>query len=546
MELSENKAFIQPIVHFLERNNKLPTSVGGARPKRSTTSNVEALLHIMQEGLQNMNCYAIGLFDLEDAYNRVHIPTLADKMIGFGISEVMTRWVLSMLDERRCHMRFGNWRSDAFKVSSGLPQGSPLSCVLFNIYTADIISWTKDEETDPFSYVDDIIISCVSESPVKAVEQLQIASDRLESWTVENRMRIQPDKVCWMLVTLRHVDRNQLSLRYAQEKVRQEKEVTYLGVVIDSRLSMLGHIANNINKAKKALGVIRYAAGQNIQLKSLVTLVRATIVSRLEYGLHLCCPISKTQFSKMDKVLNQSLRIISGAAQKTSGEALQFYLGFHSMEYYYKMRAGKELVRALTCVSHPLNALLREHRQVSVSWSTRKQGRTSSFRAESEGFEDALVWISKYGTYNDTIVLLTDSKSLVVRLKSGLVKESWVSLLDNLKSTLFITYIPGHAGITYNEAADHLAGQAKPIGHINLNTKDVSSRLREVLSDGEERKTWWSLSRLKDLGFSFGDGANCATRKTATKITTQHIMGLLTKNTLRVILRRGWPGRFIP
>ena len=346
----------------------------------------------------------------------------------------------------------------------------------------------------------------------------------------------------------------------------------------------------------------------------------------------------------MDKVLNQSLRIISGAAQKTSGEALQFYLGFHSMEYYYKMRAGKELVRALTCVSHPLNALLREHRQVSVrlkivqpwsrfaeniiekvtlsynimpdiwvpynkrklkvdfigdrnwresnpimnqavieeyitsikaniiiatdgslrdnttawagvvwknnrhfySWSTRKQGRTSSFRAESEGFEDALVWISKYGTYNDTIVLLTDSKSLVVRLKSGLVKESWVSLLDNLKSTLFITYIPGHAGITYNEAADHLAGQAKPIGHITLNTKDVSSRLREVLSDGEERKTWWSLSRLKDLGFSFGDGANCATRKTATKITTQHIMGLLTKNTLRVILRRGWPGRFIP
>ncbi|KXJ05978.1 RNA-directed DNA polymerase from mobile element jockey, partial [Exaiptasia diaphana] len=166
------------IVDFLERNNKLPTSVGGARPKRSTTSNVEALLHIMQEGLQNMNCYAIGLFDLEDAYNRVHIPTLADKMIGFGISEVMTRWVLSMLDERRCHMRFGNWKSDAFKVSSGLPQGSPLSCVLFNIYTADIISWTKDEETDPFSYVDDIIISCVSESPVKAVEQLQIASDQ--------------------------------------------------------------------------------------------------------------------------------------------------------------------------------------------------------------------------------------------------------------------------------------------------------------------------------------------------------------------------------
>ena len=61
-------------------------------------------------------------------------------------------------------MRFGTWKSECFEVSSGLSHGSPLSCVLFNICTADVIEWTQDDNTDSYSYVDDIAtsISCGS------------------------------------------------------------------------------------------------------------------------------------------------------------------------------------------------------------------------------------------------------------------------------------------------------------------------------------------------------------------------------------------------
>ena len=77
-------------------------------------------------------------------------------------------------------------------------------------------------------------------------------------------MRIQPDKVCWMLVTLRRVDRHLLSLTYAGETIRQEVEVMYLGQVIDCRLTIVTHISDNDSKAKKALGLIRYAAGWSL------------------------------------------------------------------------------------------------------------------------------------------------------------------------------------------------------------------------------------------------------------------------------------------
>ena len=146
---------------------------------------------------------------------------------------------------------------------------------------------------------------------------------------------------------------------------RKQTEVTHLGEVIDCRLTMVKHLEGNITKAKSALGLVRYAAGQNIQLSSLVKLVRATVLSRLEYRLHNCSPISKTQYANMDKILNQALRTISGATAKTSGEVIQFYLGFYSMEQVHVSKMAKEYVKALTTPTHPLQEELVQGKETN-------------------------------------------------------------------------------------------------------------------------------------------------------------------------------------
>ena len=77
-------------------------------------------------------------------------------------------------------MQFGRWKSNIFEVSSGPPQGSPLSSVLFNIYTADIVTTLKvDNGAKPFTYVDDVIAECTASTPREAVEGLQEASTKL-------------------------------------------------------------------------------------------------------------------------------------------------------------------------------------------------------------------------------------------------------------------------------------------------------------------------------------------------------------------------------
>ena len=75
-------------------------------------------------------------------------------------------------------------------------------------------------------------------------------------------------------------------------------------------------------------------------------------------------PISKTQLAKADRIPNQALNIISGATAKTSGDPIQFYLGFYSMEQVYVRKMAKEYVKALTTPIHPLQEELAWYREV--------------------------------------------------------------------------------------------------------------------------------------------------------------------------------------
>ena len=80
--------------------------------------------------------------DLEDAYNLVQLPILADKTLQLGIPVTCCDGSSEHLEKRRCMLKYGSWRSDWLTVRTGLPQGSPLSCVLFNIYTLNIARQT--------------------------------------------------------------------------------------------------------------------------------------------------------------------------------------------------------------------------------------------------------------------------------------------------------------------------------------------------------------------------------------------------------------------
>jgi hypothetical protein len=96
-----------------------------------------------------------------------------------------------------------------------------------------------------------------------------------------------------------------------------------------------------------------------------------------------------------------------------------------------------------------------------------------------------LAWIRWNALDNDRIAILTDSLSLVSTLEKGLLLESWWDVAMT-KVKLRVAYIPGHRGISFNERADMLAGEAEAFGELTRTPGYVLLEISTQMGQGEQ------------------------------------------------------------
>merc|ERR1712074_451506 len=67
-------------------------------------------------------------------------------------------WTGMALLSRKVALRVGSWSSEVQSIAPGLPQGSALSPVLFNVYTVGITSNQLEGPGRTLSFADDILV----------------------------------------------------------------------------------------------------------------------------------------------------------------------------------------------------------------------------------------------------------------------------------------------------------------------------------------------------------------------------------------------------
>jgi hypothetical protein len=144
------------ISHAVETHGLLPTSHFGAQKQRSA----EQALVLLQEQIftawRGRRVLSLISFDVKGAYNGVCKNRLLQRMKARGIQEDLLRWVEAFCSERTATIQINGQLSEAQSLpQAGLPQGSPLSPILFLFFNADLVQRQIDSQGGAIAFVDD-------------------------------------------------------------------------------------------------------------------------------------------------------------------------------------------------------------------------------------------------------------------------------------------------------------------------------------------------------------------------------------------------------
>ena len=138
--------------------------------------------------------------DINKAFDTVPKHLLIKKINNTQLHNNDKRWLANYLNGRQARVMHKHTHSNSKHLNNGIPQGSILSPILFNLFTHDL-PIPNSPNIKINTYVDDITITAQGHNIQVVAQQLQVYLIDLEKWLNENRMTASPQKSSITLLT---------------------------------------------------------------------------------------------------------------------------------------------------------------------------------------------------------------------------------------------------------------------------------------------------------------------------------------------------------
>lgn len=175
------------------------------------------------------------LLDIKAAFDSVWHNALIYKLIMLKFPKPIVCIIKSFLNSRTFRVHIGSTTSDIFEIKAGCPQGSCLSPILYNIYTADI------------PHLEDSTLSISATSYQNYNCHLTNFQNIIKKWKIV----VNSDKCQAIFFTRKRKNCYipQTNIVVNNRPVEWENNVKYLGIILDKKLTFRDHISYIVNKS---------------------------------------------------------------------------------------------------------------------------------------------------------------------------------------------------------------------------------------------------------------------------------------------------------
>ena len=276
------------------------------RKRYSCQSTLLNMIEHFKKSLDNGEYVACLSMDLSKAFDCLpHCLTIC-KLYSYGVSREACTLIASYLRGRKQRIKLGNSRSEWAELLKGVPQGSILGPLIFNIFLNDIFYFVSN--SDLYNYADDNCIS-VSHKDISVLSaQLENEAQVMAKWFADNSMKANADKFQGIILPGGRENKNvQISLGGVDIAFVQKIDV--LGVYIDGKLNFNEHVHRICSKASAQISALQRLTGL-VDYPSRKAIYTSFISSNFNY-----CPLvwfftSRESINKIDKIQERALRFV--------------------------------------------------------------------------------------------------------------------------------------------------------------------------------------------------------------------------------------------
>ena len=275
---------------------------------RKAYSSNHVLLRLIEEWkvlLDNKNFVGTVLMDLSKAFDCIPHDLLIAKLHAYGFSKNAITFFYSYLKRRKQKVKINDTESSSTFLISGVPQGSILGPVLFNIFINDLFLFIREAKLANFA--DDNTIYAGSNDLSSLLELLENEGNSAVKWFKNNNMIVNPEKFQAMILGQRNQEKHHLKIN--NQNIEAKTQVTLLGLVIDKELNFDNHISSICKKSSNqlnALGRIHHFLSQ----KEKKMMINTFIYSNFNYAPLAWHFSSRNSQKKIEKVQDRCLRLL--------------------------------------------------------------------------------------------------------------------------------------------------------------------------------------------------------------------------------------------
>nr|XP_037270616.1 LOW QUALITY PROTEIN: uncharacterized protein LOC119162261 [Rhipicephalus microplus] len=274
---------------------------------------------------------AVVAVDIRKAFDGVPHSTIMTKARALGIKGKMYNFIAGFLEGRSYQVEIGQDASTVRTNHVGVPQGSVISPTLFNIAMYQLPRRLANVPGLKHAvYADDVTVWTHQGSVGEQEDVLQRALNIIHDYAMEAGLHTAPDKTEFVVIHggrttfAKQEEKKCFKLHIGNQPIMRKSTIRILGMHLDENCTASTWFQRVTKTSKQILHALRRISNRTrgVNEREMRQFVQAFLVSRIMYGLPYH-PVNRTQIIKLDRLLNEAKRMVTGLPRYTRLDALK-------------------------------------------------------------------------------------------------------------------------------------------------------------------------------------------------------------------------------